>query len=133
MGVRYRWPYVALTVLYCAGIFHLSSQPLIEAPPLFEFPGDDKVIHAVIFGGLAALICIGLWRSNDRVDRRFLFWGPAAFAIVYGITDEVHQLYVPDRTFDWLDLAADGAGALAVQAVLAGWAYPRFSKGKHPA
>jgi len=42
---------------------------------------------------------------------------------VYGVTDEVHQRFVPGRTADLLDLAADAVGATiaAVGALAARW------------
>ncbi len=128
MGVHYRWPYGVLTALYCAGIFYWSSQPVLDVPPSLIFPGVDKVVHAVVFGGLAGLVCLGLWRSNGTLIAPILFWGPVAFVFLYSLFDEVHQLFVPFRTFDWLDIAADVGGALAVQGVLAGWLLPRISK-----
>jgi VanZ family protein len=40
-----------------------------------------------------------------------------AYSILYGATDEIHQLFVPNRTADVKDLAADAVGA-AVAVVL---------------
>ncbi len=36
----------------------------------------------------------------------------AVLAMVYGIVDEIHQLYVPFRSFSWLDLIKDAIGIL---------------------
>ncbi|MCD6268587.1 MAG: VanZ family protein, partial [Deltaproteobacteria bacterium] len=30
--------------------------------------------------------------------------------LLYGLSDEIHQYYVPNREFSWMDLLADGAG-----------------------
>ncbi len=46
---------------------------------------------------------------------------PVIFAIAYGVSDEVHQWFVPRRSFDPWDLVADAAGA-----VLAGYALHRW-------
>lgn len=114
---RFRWPYAALTLAYCAGIFYLSAQS--EPPkPDVSVPGLDKLAHAVLFGGLAAVVALGLLRSNALLDRHVFFLIPVTFAVGYGLTDEIHQIYVPERSFDLLDLAADAAGALIVQSVI---------------
>jgi len=117
---RLHWPYALLTAMYCAGIFYLSSRPnLPDAPaPWFEFEGMDKLAHATLYGGLAGVVSLGLWRSSHSIARPWHFAIPIAFALAYGLTDEIHQRYVPNRTFEWLDLLADGVGATIVQAVL---------------
>ncbi len=117
---RFRPLYAALTVVYCTGIFALSAQPSLPdvAPPWFSFPGADKVAHAGIFGGLALVVYVGLIRSNADINPRARFLIPIAFSALYGLTDEIHQLFVPNRSFDLLDLLADAVGATIVVAVL---------------
>jgi VanZ family protein len=44
----------------------------------------------------------------------------------YGATDEFHQRFVPGRTADLLDLAADTAGAAAAVAVV--WLIARWRR-----
>jgi VanZ family protein len=34
------------------------------------------------------------------------------FTVLYGVTDEIHQLWVPGRSSDLLDALADATGAL---------------------
>ena len=103
--------------LYCALIFWLSSMPDPPIPTnrLFSFPGRDKVAHLVLYGGLGALLSIGIRYSNDLPKPWIQWYVPVAFAILYGITDEIHQLYVPNRSFEVLDLVADGTGATLAQ------------------
>ena len=102
------------------GIYHLSSQPdlLASAPTWLGLPGLDKVAHALVFGGLAAVVHTGLVRSNDDPPRRARWVLPIAFAVLYGISDEVHQRFVPHRSVDLMDLLADGAGALLAVGLL---------------
>jgi len=55
----------------------------------------------------------------------------AAFAAIvisslYGVTDEYHQVFVPGRTFDVLDMAADAFGAAAGAG--ATWAWSIISR-----
>ena len=115
--VQLKWPYAAVVALYCAAIFWMSSRP--DAPAGLDlFDGQDKVVHALVYAGLAALVWLGLRRSNASLPGHMLFWAPVAFACLYGVTDELHQWFVPHRFCELADLAANAVGALAIQAVL---------------
>jgi VanZ family protein len=121
-----RFPYLVLSALYCWMIFIASSD---SDPPklMFGVPHLDKVVHFIFFGGLAAIVSLGL-RYADRIPQhRTQFFAPVAFAMFYGISDEIHQLFVPLRTFSVADIAADTCGALAIQLFLCFylWRIPR--------
>ncbi|MDK1020852.1 MAG: VanZ family protein [Candidatus Hydrogenedentes bacterium] len=104
-------------------IFLLSSQsdPRAADWGFLAFPGADKLVHGLLYAGLAAVVSVGVWRSNETIRASLHFWIPITFAVIYGFSDEVHQIYVPERTFDWMDLLADGVGATIVQAALCGY------------
>jgi VanZ family protein len=42
-----------------------------------------------------------------------------ALATLYGVSDEIHQMFVPPRTPDWRDICADAFGALTGAVVVA--------------
>lgn len=94
-----------LAALWAALIFWLSSSP--DAQGSVDFldlvPYGDKLAHAVAFGTLGAFIYLASGR----------FWLTLFFASLYGISDEVHQYFVPGRNADMLDWLADTLGALA--------------------
>lgn len=114
-----KWYYYVATAMYCVGIFWLSSQP--ELPDVgIEVPFADKFAHMIAYGGLAGLVSIGIRRSNASVPPSVQWLIPVAFAVLYGVTDEVHQRFVPHRAFDLWDLVADGIGAMAAQCMLCG-------------
>jgi len=116
--------YWIATILYCAGIFYMSHKPALTN---FELPfaGADKLIHATMFGVLALIVSVGLRRSGNVLSFARQFYLPIAFAMLYGISDEIHQYFVPGRHFDPFDIVADTAGAVAVQVVLcAVWRRP---------
>lgn len=114
--------YGLLTVLYCTGIFVFSSQPKPLGVDL-PFPGADKVAHLTVYAGLAACVSLGIRRSGRRVSRRVQFLAPMVFASLYGVFDEVHQLFVPHRTFSMVDILADTAGATLMQGFLCCWVW----------
>lgn len=57
-------------------------------------------------------------------DRSILF--SLIAAILYGLSDEIHQRYVPGRVFDVLDILADSLGALLF--VLGYWLFKGWKK-----
>lgn len=112
-------PYTAATVLYCIFLFILSSD---STPPRLDLPWEiaslDKAVHAVLYAVLAAIVSVGMRRSGKPVTPWAQCFIPILFVAAYGVTDEVHQLFVPNRTFDIGDWLADVSGAALVQAWL---------------
>ena len=105
------WP-SALTlgvVLYAT----LFSNPLgdHEMPPI---PHLDKLIHAIMMGGLFGAIAFDTQRADKshRLSRRFL--NVLAIAIMaFGILDEIAQVTMGlGRSGDIFDLAADWTGVI---------------------
>jgi len=97
-------------VLYCAFLFACSS--VSQVPPL---PGgmSDKAGHGLLYSGLGFLVARALAGGAGRPLSR----SAAALAILlaglYGLTDEIHQWFVPPRQVDMRDLLADVVGAAA--------------------
>jgi VanZ family protein len=114
-----RWPYIIATAAYCGLIWQMSSD---TTPPKWELPwqieGLDKVLHAAVYAVLAAIVSVGIWRSGKPVSLWAQCFVPVLFAALYGLSDEIHQLYVPNRNFDIGDLLADTAGATIAQSIL---------------
>jgi VanZ family protein len=94
-------------LLYCALIFALSS---ISSVPALPGRMSDKTAHALLYSGLGFLAARALSGGIGRpVTARVLFI-VLAFSALYGLSDEIHQLFVPSREFDLKDMAADVAG-----------------------
>jgi VanZ family protein len=103
---------------YAGLIFYLSSQPHpFKILPSFVGLFSDKFLHAIEYAVLGALCCRAIyWGTNESLRQ----WaGPLAVLLtsLYGISDEIHQSFVPFRESSWLDWAADTVGA-AVGAVV---------------
>lgn len=104
---RLAWILPALA--YAAAIFWLSHQP--NPLPALTTRFSDKLLHAVEYGGLAGLLAVGLARLRPgRVVRAALL--AMALAAAYGLTDELHQAFVPGRDASLLDWAFDALGAV---------------------
>lgn len=102
--MRYQFP-----VLFWMGlIFFLSSRSFSHLPPLL--PGTDKVVHMIIYAVLCGLMHRALrFQPLDRIASFSLFIA-LALTPLYGISDELHQLFVPGRSCDVMDLLADLTG-----------------------
>jgi hypothetical protein len=103
-------------------IFYTSSLPgdEIHLPP-FRF--SDKAVHFAAYAVLGLLIALRMaLRAGaaygpvaDRGSSGPGRWDFAGMAIgaLYGVGDEIHQLFVPQRMFDYSDMAADFLGVTA--------------------
>lgn len=75
---------------------------------------SDKLIHGLAYGGLAALLFVGLRAPASQRALQIV-----ALIAVLGAIDEFIQSFMPHRDADILDWTADVLGAAAVCAVLA--------------
>lgn len=99
-------------------IFILSSHALPPSP--VNFVGLDKLVHATIYGLLAVLLLRSMESRDGAWSNRQLA-AAIALASLYGVSDEVHQYFVPGRTSDVLDWCADTVGAFVAVAMTAFW------------
>ena len=108
--VSWYWLPVAL---YAGVIFYLSSEPHPDEhlPSFLLKDVSDKVLHAVEYAVLGGLCYRAFrWGVNGPVASYALLVAIVT-ASLYGVTDEVHQFFVPFRESSWLDWLADTAGA----------------------
>jgi VanZ family protein len=110
--VQVFWYWVPVA-LYAGVIFYLSAQshPEEQLPSFLLKDVSDKVLHAVEYG-ILALLCYRAfrWAAGPAVVRQAVVLAIVT-ASVYGVTDEVHQFFVPFRESSWLDWLADTIGA----------------------
>jgi len=107
-----RWlliKYWAPVFLYCGIIIYLSSLSYpSQQLPSFLFDLSDKLVHGVEYGILGIL----LYRALHQTNRTIRSIGMAIiWTVAFGITDEMHQWFVPNRQTDLWDLLADTIGA----------------------
>lgn len=105
--LRKFWPTlcVVAVIVYAT----LSNDPVPEMDmPLI--PHIDKLIHAIMFGGLCGAWYFDLYRSGVKlILRRRL--AVAAVCVAAGGLDELMQLlFTADRAGDLLDWCADAVG-----------------------
>ena len=102
------WALWAPVAIYMGAIFYISSMP---DPAILT--GTDKPLHWLAYMGLAVLVVRALAGGAGRRIGVRIAAAALLITIGYGITDEVHQLFVPGRSADAYDLVADSAGALS--------------------
>ncbi len=104
--VLYRLPVVTL----CIVIFWQSSFPGMITRPLF--PHDDKVFHCLMYALLAFLTARTLVADNPDTSLFKIRIIAIIFASLYGLSDEIHQAFVPSRQASVGDFFADSLGSL---------------------
>jgi VanZ family protein len=109
--------YMWLPALAWMGIiFALSAQPDLPHPDTgwADFL-VSSLAHAFVFGVLALLLARASGDRPHAVRRAFLL------TVLYALSDEFHQAFVPGRVPDLWDLACDGLGAGLVLLAWAWW------------
>ena len=97
---------------YAGLIFYLSSQSHPEEQlPSFVVLLSDKVIHVIEYAVLGALVHRGFYWGADVSWRPWAVLLAVLCTSLYGVSDEIHQSFVPFRESSWLDWLADTVGA----------------------
>lgn len=116
-----------------AAIFWLSSIPAGEIKPVSDALGGWldgwlgrvpwlpaiewlKVGHVIGYG----LLGMSLYRAMLRVSAQPFAYS-LAIVLLYAISDEVHQQFVPGRSGSWQDVLLDAAAAALFISLTQGW------------
>lgn len=117
---------VAAALGWAALIFWASHQPNPFPMLPSELLSHDKLIHAGVYGVLGFLVRGALAGRGLPPARAWLLaW---ALSVGWGVLDEVHQSFIPNRVCDVNDAVADAVGA-ALGAWLAGGGLRRVRSG----
>jgi VanZ family protein len=103
---RTRW---VLVLAWMGLIFYLSSQSDLPTPNGLSAEVEAILGHLTVYAVLAALVANALADSGISTVRRLIY--ALVFAVLYGVSDELHQSFVPGRDPDVFDLMVDGIGA----------------------
>ena len=105
-------------ILYLGLVFYISSGPVTS---LVLKSIRDYFLHGTEYCGLYILVYRSIHEGLDSKPGRGGYWLAAGLTVLYGISDEFHQSFVPTRDSSFSDVLADGAGAMLGIVVLAGW------------
>ncbi len=101
---------IALTA-YMILIFYFSSLPGDIPPPGAEILDIPRTImHVGEYAILGLLMNLVMIKRFSRISKSILY--SSVFSSLYGVTDEIHQFFVPSRCFDIYDICADTIGGM---------------------
>lgn len=97
-------------IIYWIILFILTSLPSSMA---ITTDVSDKVNHFGAYGLLSVFLYLNLnFQNRFELLNKF----PATFTVliasIYGMVDEIHQMFVPGRSAEFLDWLADFSGSL---------------------
>lgn len=100
---------------WAAAVWWLSSRSHPTADLHWPWQTPDKVAHGVTYAAGGCLAYAALVRRPEPQFQNGFRVSPFLAAVllcaVWGFTDEIHQGFVPGRSTDPADLAADVVGA----------------------
>lgn len=98
-------------------LFWLSSRAVPEQTRWFPIIAKLKIIHMIEYGILFLLVQFALIRTTVyRPIEIFLL--SLMSVVLYGLTDEFHQIFVVGRTARLEDVVADGVGGILTGAIV---------------
>jgi VanZ family protein len=101
--------YLAMVAGWVAVTLTLTSIPDPEFGP--SFPGADMIAHFGFYAVMGFLFV--LWRRETGAGAAAAVICASIFAALLGAVDEFHQQWIPGRSMELLDWAADFAGGTA--------------------
>jgi VanZ family protein len=101
----------ALPSLAVAGtIFYFSSLEKIDLP-LKDIDFNDLLFHGAAYFLFGVTLLIAAYPSNRlRKEPALVYAVVLAVGMAYGLSDEIHQSFVPNRTCSLADFFADASG-----------------------
>ncbi|MFB3895137.1 MAG: VanZ family protein [bacterium] len=110
------WNYWGPVCGIAIAIFISSS---ISHPPTsgIRIPEFDKFLHSIGYAVFGYFARRAFSQTKRDLFARYAGIFAIVFCVFYGISDEIHQSFVPPRETDPIDLLADTIGATVGQAI----------------
>ncbi len=102
-----------LCLAYMTLIFIMSSFPAPEAVHHVPIWYHIKLVHLVEYGFLCFLFLRAL--SHEPVKKQIFL--AILFTTLYGVTDEIHQMFVPNRSAQLVDVFTNFLGAVTISMI----------------
>ena len=97
-------------IICCLAIYIQSDYPSSEKIPTFTF--SDKILHFGAYGLLGILFFRAYETLPLKANKTLLILLSIGSATLYGISDELHQYFVPFRNADIMDGVANTIGSI---------------------
>lgn len=118
MEIKYLIKYWLPVIIYMSFIYYLSSlsNPIKEIIPisLFSYFDFKRFIYHIVEYGVLSLLLYRTLKITSKNPQTLA----VLIAIVYAITDEMHQYFVPGRISSVFDVSIDSFGAIAMQSII---------------
>ena len=106
-GIRFVY-FVLPIIIFATAIFYMSSLKNVEAPITFHL--SDKFFHMLSYSLFGWLLIRALhFGRMDPISKKLLILS-VLIGSFYGLSDEIHQYFVPGRHSEFLDWLADTVG-----------------------
>jgi VanZ family protein len=96
-----------------AFLYYLSSRPAPEELKWIPIIAKLKLVHIIEYGILYFLVWHAVIKTTSY-NKFEVFSFALMFIILYGLTDEFHQIFVVGRTARFEDVFADGVGGILI-------------------
>ena len=100
-------------ILVMGIIFFLSHQTGDEIT-LPDFSNSDLVAHMIAYAVLGGTVLYAWSKPVKRRNPSKVVLNTVFFCLLYGISDEFHQSFIPGRYVSAMDVVADTLGGLLV-------------------
>ena len=97
-------------IVYCVFIYIQSSYPSPQRLPSFEF--SDKLLHFAAYALMGVLFYRAYQTLPFKTNLQMVVLFSMISASLYGVSDEIHQSFVPYRDGSFWDVIADILGAV---------------------
>jgi VanZ family protein len=97
-------------IVYCLLIFLQSSRPSLERLP--DVAHMDKFLHVTAYALLGILFFRAFKTAGLKGGLKQVILVSVLSTAAYGVSDELHQHFVPFRNADPLDAIADTVGGI---------------------
>ena len=108
-------------LIWCIIIFYLSNTPNLNS----GLGSWDLILRKIAHITEYSILTILLWRAFKFHNIRRIYNWSGSLAILYAISDEVHQSFIPTRNASIYDVLIDVAGV-----ILAIWLIHRISSSR---
>ena len=99
--------------VYAGVIFYFSSLPTIP-PLIIEIYPETLIWHMIEYAIFSILLFRALINSKTTTFRENAIHLAIIISILYGVTDEIHQHFVPGRTSSLFDIIANSVGSTVI-------------------
>ncbi len=105
------WIVTGLFILFIVVIIIFADQGIVPNPIkiMYDYAWGDKLGHLILMGTLAFLVNLSCSARRIQLFSRSVLLGSLLVSLAV-ILEEVSQLFLPSRSFSWLDLSCDFLG-----------------------